>query len=481
METLWEAARLATLPAATTARAGLWAATCGWEVLVAPLPRLSLTAESSSSQERVPTKAVATIDAESVSAWWVLSFAYWRAAVGRGLAHFGRVATLLFRLSLALSIACILYALPVCGTCLRTPIHLLPAEFGAEALAEVEVGHWATTLAAARVVVDVELELTVPNSEFNLNRATEAMRVDLELPQKQVSRPLVLPRLSPAAQQLRDLFWAVPMALGLCYDERVIRLPLASGLLPQDLVLPTSDSHKARPDLWGFDATRLAMDGGSGGLARLRLIPALVVRTAELHFQPRCAGPLGKLLGSFFGFVPICACLIYLGRYGRSEAPPPHEQRVSSHGSSVAIASSGGKAQLSFVEVQMLAKALGGSFTMNFSATLEAFEAEDRTAHGGNLQGQVQLDRLPMIMKHAEHEWKVGFDEWQLRNIVGTTLALKPAETGLITPGGCLQYRLWLAVTTVSLLCGDRKFTDYADWISRHECASDDSHESIKT
>jgi len=32
----------------------------------------------------------------------------------------------------------------------------------------------------------------------------------------------------------------------------------------------------------------------SRGFARLRLTPALVVRTAQLRFQPRCAGPLGR-------------------------------------------------------------------------------------------------------------------------------------------------------------------------------------------
>jgi len=416
----------------------------------------------------MPSVPVATTDVEVYSTWWVFSFAaYLREVLGRGLAYCGRLASLFLRLGLAVALACVLYALPICGTTLRAPLHLLPGRLGAEALGEVEVGHWATTLAAGRVVVDVDLELTVPNSEFNINRYTEAMRVDLELAQKQVSRPLVLARLSPTAQHLRELFWAIPMALGLCYDERVIRLSLATGLLPQELVLPT-DKHSLSPDPGLVGSTT------SAGFARLRLTPALVVRTAQIRFEPRCAGPLGRPLSSFLGFVPICACLIYLGRFGRSDAPSPHEQTVTCQGSTIAVAAKGGKTQLSFVEVQMLAKALGGSFTANYSATLEAFEAEDRAAHGGELRGQVNLDRLPMITGSAEPEW-VGFDEWELRNIIGSTLALPPMEGGLVTPGGHLQYRLWLAVTTVSLLCGDRKFADYADWMARHECSANKS------
>lgn len=471
MAMLWEAARLATLPATSTARAGLWAASCGWQVLVAPLPRL--TAESLVSEDRAPSKTVATTD-ETGGALRFMSIAYWWDFWRRGLAYFGRLASLTCRLSLAIALACIFYALPVCGTSLRTPLHLLPMHLGADAVAEVEVGHWATTLAAGSVVVDVDFEMTVPNSEFNLKQSMEAaMRVDLDLEQKQVSRPLVLPRLSPAAQHIQELFWAVPMAFGFCYDEKVIRLSLATGLLPQDLMRPTTSNPNTSPDLWGFSGTRLALEGGSGGLARLRLTPALAVRSAHIRFQPRCAGPLGRLLSNFLGFVPICACLIYLGRYGRSDAPSPHDQRVACQGSSAKVSSKGAK--LSYVEVQMLAKALGGSFTANFSATLEAFEAEDRAAHGGELRGKVKLDRLPMITGRAEHEWQVAFDEWELRNVIGTTLALPPREKGLVTPGGCLQYRLWLAVTTVSLLCGDRKFADYADWMEQHECATNES------
>lgn len=461
---MWEAARLAAAPAMVSVRASLWAASNGWQVMIAPLPRLTKAAPGTAgSQDGTAQQPLATADVDSLGAWWFLSLSYWWDFIRRGLSQFGRVARFTLHISLALALACILYALPVCGTSLRAPLHLLPIRLGEEALGEVEVGLWAATLAAGSVVVDIDLELTVPNSQFNFQRSMEAMSVDLELEKKQVSRPLVLPHLSAAAQQLRELFWAVPMAFGLCYDEQVVRLPLASGILPQELVRHVLDD--SGQDVLRYSDARRTLTGGSGGLARLRLAPALVVRAAEIRFQPRFAGPLGRPLSSFLGFVPICACLIYLGRFRRSEAPAPHEQR----GSPLALKS--GRAQLSYVEVQMLAKALGGSFSANFTATVDAFEAEDRAAHGGKLQGQVKLDRLPMVTGKAEHEWLV-FDEWDVRSIIGTTLALPPAEGGLVTPGGCLQYRLWLAITTVSLLCGSGKFADLVEWVVRHECGS---------
>jgi len=469
MAMLWEAARLAALPATMSARACMWTASCGWQVLVAPLPRLTSQPDIVVAKEHT-----SIVTADVPDAWRFLRLSYWQDALNKGFDHIRNLATVAFRLILVVVLACILYVLPICGTSLYAPVHLLPQRHGAESLGEVEVGHWAMSLMANSVVVDVDLELTVPNSQFSFVQSTEAARVDLQLARKQVSRLLVLPRVSAAAQQLRELLWVLPMALGLCYDEQVVRLSLATGLQPQDLVHTSPANSTSAPDLLGL----AMLSSANGGIAQLRLTPALVVRTAQLQLRPRFAGPLGRPLSSFFGFVPICACLLYLGRYGRSAAPSPHDQTVAHRGSSTAVASKGRRPQITFVEVQMLAKALSGSFTGNFSATLEAFEAEDRTAHGGQLQGEVKLDRLPMITGSAEHEWRVNWDEWQLRNIIGTTLALPPTEGGLVSPGGCLQYRLWLAVTTVSLLCGDRKFADYADWLVRHKQTTADLYGS---
>lgn len=459
MAMLWEAARIAVLPATMSVKASVWAASCGRQVLVAPMPRLAPEPDRIDPKEQTAIAAVHVPDA-----WWFLRFSYWQEVFYRGFGHMRCVATLAYRVSLVLMMACILYAFPICGTSLYAPLHLLPGRHGMESLGEVEVSRWAMSLMATSVVVDIDLELALPNSQFSIVQATEAARVDFHLARKQVSRPLVLPKLSPPAQQLRELLWALPMALGLCHDEQVIRLSLATGLQPQELVRTTSGDSDSSPDLLGLGM----IAGDSGGTAQLRLTPALVVRTAQLHLRPRFQGPLGRPLNSFLGFVPICAVLLYLGRYGKSEAPSPHDQTVAHQGSSTAVAAGGRQPQVNFVEVQMLAKALGGSFTANYSATLAAFEAEDRAAHGGELRGEVKLDRLPMITSSADHEWRVSCDEWQLRNIIGTTLALPPTEGGLVTPGGCLQYRLWLAVTTVSLLCGDRKFADYADWLVRH-------------
>jgi len=414
-----------------------------------------------SNQDAKPSNQDA-ISIDVVTSGSYLSFTYWRKVMGRGITRIGCLASVIFRINLAFAIASILYAfLPMCGASLRAPVHLLPTQFGKESSGEVEVGGWAAKLVAVSAVVDVDLELTLPNSDANINRLLEGMRVDLEFAQKRVSRPLVLPHLSAAARQLQEFIWAVPVALGLCYDEKVIRLPLASGMQPEDFLSTTTLSQRHVLSSENGDL-------GRSGLARLQLTPSIVVRTAHIHFQPRFAGPLGRFFSNLFIFVPCCACLIYLGRYRRSEAPTPHEQRVQSRCATVAPASPGSEVQLTFVEVQMLAKALGGSFTATFSATLAAFEEEDRATHGGKVHGQVKLDRLPMITERAEHEWAI-FGEWELRNILGTTLALPANDGGLVTPDGCLQYRLWLAVTMVSLVCGNRKFAEYTEWMARHE------------
>jgi len=306
--------------------------------------------------------------------------------------------------------------------------------------------------------VDIDVEFIVPNTKFNEDLLSEPMRVDLHLAKKTVSRALVLPRISPAAQQLRELLWAVPMAFGLWYDEQVIKLPLLFAVSPQDLLVTSPGNRTVAADPLGVTSH---VDVAPG-LAKLRLSPALTVRAAQLHLRPRFAGPLGRLLSSFLGFVPICACLIYLGRYGRSEAPAPHKQLKCE------TAASNSPVQMSFVEIQMLAKALGGHFNATYPATLEAFEAEDRAAHDGELRGQVKLDKLPIITARAQHEWKVHNDQWQLRNIIGATLSQTPTEGGLVTPDGCLHYRSWLALTMVSLFCGKREFSDYADWLAQH-------------
>merc|ERR1719305_616363 len=107
-----------------------------------------------------------------------------------------------------------------------------------------------------------------------------------------------------------------------------------------------------------------------GGVVQLKITPALTVRKGSIHFKPRFDGPLGSLLNTFLGFTTICTCLLYLALFRGSDVPSPHEQRIKNIGSATAIspASKGANMkQLSFIEVQMLAKALGGSFATQFS------------------------------------------------------------------------------------------------------------------
>jgi len=264
------------------------------------------------------------------------------------------------------------------------------------------------------------------------------------------------------------------MALGLVYDERFVRLRLATDLSPMEL---GSCAHYA-PEIsrhWGgaalgfgaaekLDIALAEMDEGVGAetAAKLRLSPPLVVRTATLKLTARPAGPLGWLLNHCVTFVPLCAAAFFLALFVECPSLP---------------ALDGGDAPLSFVEVQMLAKALaplpgngpaGSSVvTAHFGGMLAAFEDLDKTTHGGSLRGEIQLDFLPKIVEVARHEWQVGFDEQEMRRIVAATLVLPPSPGGLVTQGGALQYRLWIAVASVGLLCGGRDMADYDAWVAR--------------
>lgn len=452
MQTLYEVARLLSLPATTSLRTGLWAVSNGLEVLTAPASTLPREVRKGNDGHRQKVECLlldSKLDIASAEKASSVGFGPWLSALWtlpqRGFSSIRSMLSMAIRIVLLLSVSSILYyVVPVCGSSLRAPLHLLPVEFGAEALAEVQLRSWANTLATGDILVDAELEMTVPNSQFNSIRFMESIRVDLELGNIQVSRPLILPYLSPTAQHIRELLWAFPIAFGLCYDEAVIRLQLATGLLPEDLAKSEA--------------------------AKLRLSPSLMVRTAELSLTPRFAGPLGRPLNSFVVFVPLCALLLYLGLDKRSTSSSQRMQTICCQGAAAKICSS---KELHFIEVQMLAKALSGSSVISmFSATLAAFEAEDRAYHGDVLHGKVKLDRLPMVLESVLPEWKVNFDEWQIRNLIGTTLILPPTKLGLVTQDGHLRYRLWLAVATVTQLYGDGKLVDYAAWVERHECST---------
>lgn len=464
MQTLYEVARLVALPATTSVRTGLWAFSAGLEVIAAPSGKLQREVQKDKELEwecqkveRLPGNSLK--DASVTEVANDVGFGQWLSMLcslpKKGFFCIKRFLWIAARIALLFLVSSVLYCVvPVCGWSLRAPLYLLPVDFGAEAVAEVDLRSWAATLATGKILVDADLEMTVPNSQFNHNRLLEAMRVDLELGKTQVSRPLVLPHLSPTAQHIRELLWALPVAFGLCYDEQVIRLQLATRLSPEDL---------ARSEV-----------------AKLRLLPSLIVRTAELTLTPRFAGPLGRPLNSFVFFVPLCTALLYLGLFRRSSAPPQHAQAICCQGPVPVVSSrrlgDASASQLHFIEIQMLAKALSGSSVVSmFSATLAAFEAEDRASHGNTLHGQTKLDRLPMILETVLPEWKVNFDEWQIRNLIGTTLVLPPTKLGLVTQDGNLRYRLWLAVATVTQLYGDGKLVDYAAWVERHECSTKES------
>lgn len=447
MEVFWEACRLATLPATMSARASVYVVSSGLGVFASPAAQYPLKESGGASRSCPPAiyqKEILTAKPEELRPeWWLLSIhrRLW-SALSRCFAKLRSLTSWVFRVTFALLLACILYALPVCGSPLSAPLHLLPRDLGAEGVADADVGLWAAALASGDIVVDIELDLTVPNYQVNLDLTSKAMRVDLALGSKQVSRPLVFPHLPLAVRQLRELIWMPPMVLGLSYDEQAVKLPIATGVSPHELL---------------------------SGVARVTVTPALVVRSAHLRITPRFAGPLGKLLSGFLGFVPVCAVLLYLALFRKSEAPSPHAHILHCQGEAkIRSQSSGWKGQLTFVEVQMLAKALGGSFNTQFADTLEAFEAEDRAAHRGSLKGRIKIDRLPMILDAAAHEWRVAWNEWELRNIIGTTLTLPASEKGLLTAGGYLHYRQWLAVTSVTLLCGEQKLAVYAEWLEHH-------------
>mmetsp|Transcript_13528 Transcript_13528/g.29701 ORF Transcript_13528/g.29701 Transcript_13528/m.29701 type:complete len:458 (-) Transcript_13528:150-1523(-) len=364
------------------------------------------------------------------------------------------------RIALSLLAACILYALPLWGTPLRTPIFLLPVErsaaiFGTggdhcpandtsiEAVAEVEVARWAAAL-AGRVVVDVDLELTLPNSPRN-TEFSGAARVSLEFGGRVVSRPLVLHHLPEPARRVRELLFAIPMAVGLWYDEQTTSLSLADGLRPEELAVADANSSSAR----------------------LRLTPALVARHAQITFRPRPAGCLSGFLTSFFGFVPLCAVSIFLIFFSKRKGASASSALVSVP-----------KSNLDFVEVQMLAKALGnrgasgashGIVRAHFSATLAAFEAEDLRRNRATLRGLVPLTHLPLIVEGAAHEWsQVGFDQAQMRRTVAATFMLPASPCGIVTEEGEVRYQLWLAIASVALLCGRSEFAEYAAWVAQH-------------
>lgn len=297
----------------------------------------------------------------------------------------------------------------------------------------------------------------MPNSPFNIKsfeRAGGTVRVDLELPGVNASRPLVLPQLSGPARLVQDLLFIVPTVLGLVHDEQTLRLAIVRCLKPEELLSAANSAGAA------------AASAEASANVLLRVTPAIVVRSAQLSFTLRPAGPLGRLLSSFFGFVPICALALYRSRFLGICGVPGNDES-SSHETS----SPDGLA-LTYVERQMLSKGLAGvdgAVSAHFTQTLAAFESEDRSAHNGILRGYVQLDQLAKITNMAGHEWKTGFDEQEMQRIVLATLELPQSPGGLVTPDGRLKYRQWLAIATVAMLCGGRELVDYADWVARNE------------
>lgn len=369
------------------------------------------------------------------------------AAAREAWAVLQRMVSLGARVAAAVLLACILYALPVWGSPLQVPLHVLPMRSGSEAAAQVEIAQWAASLSPGFVVVDAELDITVPNSPFNarsFERAGGTVRLDLELPGFETSHPLVLPQLSGAARLARELLWLVPMVLGFVYDEEALKLTLVKGARPQDILSAVNSAGAAAADA-----------GEAAANVLLRIRPAIAVRSATLRFSLRPGGPLGRLLNSFFGFVPLCALLLYRSIFSESGFRW----------------GSGDASTLTYVERQMLTKGLAGAdgaISAHFAETLAAFEREDLRAHRGSLLGHVETDQLTKITNAARHEWKVGFDEKDMQRIISATLELPQTPGGLVTPDGKLKYKQWLAIATVAMLCGGRELAEYADWVACH-------------
>lgn len=337
-----------------------------------------------------------------------------------------RIGVLALRICLALLLASCLYLVPIWGSHLLVPVYLLPDDHGVTAMLDADLGPWVAAQGQGFLSIDIELELTMPEQELALQRG--GFRLDLEVGSSAFARPLVPPRISTAAKRIRDLLLAPPMALGLCYDEQTIRLPITSGLPPSDLV--------------------------GGDVQRLRVSPALVAREAHLRLSPRPAGKLGDILSSFFGFVPLCAIGLFLG--------PLRWRRASGSVTPIAASPARQAGGLSFVEAQMLAKALGGGVVSGvFPETLAACEAEDRKS-----AGEVDLSKLKAIVEAHMGEWRAALEQEDVHRLVAEALELSPTDRGIVCSTGRLRYRVFLAVAAVAAVCGSRPLSDYAQWIA---------------
>jgi len=378
-----------------------------------------------------------------------------QSSVSTGLSAARRVCIFSLHVVLSVLIGSSLWLIPVWGYPLKVPLYFVPGPNGTESISQVDlsIANWADSL-SRDYVVDVEFELTISNYAYRammFNAAREgrldtagAVLVSFELAGLSETRSLVFPPYSEMALACREWLWLIPQTIGLVHDEHSMRLPLREDVPAKQLIMAAARSG-----------------------ARFKLIPGLSVRRAEVRFVQRPPGALAKLSNCFGGFVTMASTLAYLlfFRHG-SSAPAPH---VQSNGGNIKHGMRRPVPQLEFVEVQMLAKALSADRNSSCTPlTLAAFEAEDRKANGGALRGKVPVDQLKPVCFRCLKEWE-GFGEpADLERIVGQTQCLEPGDGGILGVDGDLQYRLWLAASSVSMLSSRREMADYDAWLRNH-------------
>eukprot|EP00811_Abedinium_folium_P029119 NODE_4563_length_1875_cov_21.527460.p1 GENE.NODE_4563_length_1875_cov_21.527460~~NODE_4563_length_1875_cov_21.527460.p1 ORF type:complete len:434 (-),score=95.25 NODE_4563_length_1875_cov_21.527460:454-1755(-) len=337
-----------------------------------------------------------------------------------------------FRTAAVLLAATLIYALlPIWGAEFSEPLDFLPHDQHAAVAAHLDIPlKWAASY-APNTVVNVDLEVVLPRSTANIEALWLGGRVDVELGSLHVSRSLVPPHYLPKlARQVRELLWAVPLALGLALDEHRVALLLAQSAVPSDLAGP----------------------------AAVRIAPAVAVQSARLRLTPRMAGPVGGMLTYPVIFIPTCAAalLSILGFCGAKRDPHSEAEKKLR-------ATTG----LGVVEHAMLAKAIAApSSEPHLEAIVAALEAEDRRAHGGARHYSIPLAALPAAVARARVALLPFFDEQQLSDIVMATQRLPLDIGGLVLPNGELRCHEWTAALTVLFLCGGSDIQVFATYFA---------------